>query len=202
MSKIWRLKKTANERIVRSYAERSPVMTCGWTADGGVEWRTVVVFDTKSLVLDTEGEVQREGPVVLGIRYHERFLTEAPNPFEIATILRPQGIFHPNADGSAICLGHPDAGFSLETVLNQLWAGLMFNMKMVNTKPGDIVNRQAAEYVRSNVQLFPITKKGLFENPDEDLRNAHWFSRFDPKSHKIDGPPGDGEEDNENIQQK
>ncbi len=147
----------------------------------------MVAFDTKTLVADGNGTIRREGPVVLGIRYHERFLSEAPHPMELVTVLQPNDVFHPNCAGSgAFCLGHPAAGISLEWILHQLWAGLTFNMKAVNTRPGEIVNPEAAVYVRANAHQFPITKRGLFEQPDEDLRNGHWHVLFDPLLHAAD----------------
>jgi hypothetical protein len=147
------------------------------------EWKAVVGFDTKTLV-DVGGTIRREGPVVLGIRYLEQYLCEAPHPMGLVTVLKPLGVFHPNiADSGAVCLGHPAPGISLELILHQLWAGLMFNMQAVNTRPGEIVNREAAMYVRANAQQFPISKRGLFEQPDEDLRNNRWHIAVDPRFH-------------------
>jgi hypothetical protein len=157
--------------------------------DSDEEWRAIVAFDTKTLVAH-EGTVRRDGPVVLGIRFHERFLREAPHPMELVTVLAPQAPFHPNCDSSgALCLGHPAAGVSLELILHQVWAGLMFNMKAVNTRPGQIVNAEAAMYVRANAHLFPITTRGLFEQPDEDLRNGQWHVLFDPQIHATGALP-------------
>jgi hypothetical protein len=170
----------ANELIVRDYARRSPVMTCLGCAGIGAEWRTMVAFDTKTLVRDAEGTIRRAGPVVVGIRYSERFLSEAPHPFELAAILEPRGVFHPNCDPvGAMCLGHPTPGISLEVILNQVWAGLAFNLKLVNTRPGEVANREAAEYVRACAEQFPITRRGLFEDPEEELRNRDWHAAFD-----------------------
>jgi hypothetical protein len=186
MGRIWTQKKQTNERTVRDCAARSPVMQFLGSLDCGDEWRTIVAFDTKTLVAH-DGSIRRDGPVVLGIRLHERFLSEAPHPMELVTILAPCAPFHPNCDRSgALCLGHPAAGISLETILHQVWAGLMFNMRAVNTRPGQVVNADAATYVRANAHLFPITKRGLFEQPDADLRNGHWHILFDPHVHATD----------------
>jgi hypothetical protein len=187
MHRIWQERKRANERIVRGFADRSPVMKCLGCMDLDAEWRAVVAFDTRTLVNDGDGSIRRDGPVVIGIRYHERHLSEAPHPMELATVLRPLGVFHPNCSSSgALCLGHPAAGISMELILHQIWAGLTFNMQTVNTRPGQIVNPEAAVYVRASAHLFPITRRGLFEQPDDDLRNGNWHVLFDPQIHRID----------------
>jgi hypothetical protein len=137
-------------------------------------------------VEDADGTIRREGPVVIGIRYHERHLSEAPNPMELATVWLPHGIFHPNcASSGALCLGHPAAGVSLELIVHQIWAGLTFNMQTVNTRPREIVNAAAAVYVRANAHLFPITRRGLFEEPDEALRTGNWHVKYDPTIHRV-----------------
>lgn len=186
MTKIWQERKQALERIIRDFDRRSPVMTLLGTRDFNEEWRTIVAFDTKTLARGPEGYIERVGPVVVGVRYHERFLNEAPHPMEIATILEPSAIHHPNASKSGgFCLGHPAAGISLEQVLHQVWAGLTFNMKTVNTRPGEVMNHDAAVYVRSNADLFPITDRGLFE-AGEELRSGHWDAVFDPDTHSAE----------------
>jgi hypothetical protein len=186
MSRIWQERKQANERIVRDFASRSPVMTQLGSRDFGAEWRTIVAFGAKTLVRGRDGRIERAGPVVVGIRYHECFLSEAPHPMEVATILEPSAVFHPNAGYSgAYCLGHPAAGISLELVLHQVWAGLMFNMKTVNTRPGQVINPEAAVYVRTNAHLFPISHRGLFE-AGEELRSSHWHAMFDPELHSTE----------------
>jgi hypothetical protein len=190
MRRIWEIKKLANERLVRDYAGRSPVMQCLGSMDFGEEWRTIVAFNTKTLVRDKDGTVRRAGPVVLGIRYHERFLSEAPDPMEVVSVLQPSSIYHPNGSASgALCIGHPAPGIPLDLILHQVWAGLMFNMKIVNTRPGQIVNPEAAIYVRSNAHLFPISTRGMFEQPDDELRNGDWHISFDPQRHSAGAQP-------------
>jgi hypothetical protein len=196
--RIWQERKRVNERIVRDFARRSPVMACLRCVDLGLEWRTVVAFNTKTLVNEGNDSIRRAGPVLVGIRYLERYLSEAPDPMEIATVLRPHGVFHPNCSSAgAICLGHPTPGISMELILHQLWSGLTFNMKTVNTRPGQVVNPEAAVYVRASAGQFPITTKGLFEEPDGELLSNEWHVRFDPRIHggqsgMLFDQPGDG----------
>jgi hypothetical protein len=186
MSRIWQERKRANERIVRDYAARSPVMRLLGVMDFGSEWQSIVAYDTKTLVDDCDGTIRREGPVVICVRFDERFLSEAPHPMQIVSVFEPKGIFHPNCSRvGAFCLGHPAPGISMELILHQVWAGLMFNMKTVNTRPGQIVNGAAAVYVRANAHQFPISRRGLFEAPDEDLRNNHWHALFNPGIHSV-----------------
>ena len=103
---------------------------------------------------------------------------------EIATVCQPNKVWHPNISSTGnCCLGHPSPGVSLDLVIHQLWAAFTFNMKTINTRSGQIVNPDAAVYVRANAHLFPITKRGLFEPPDDDLKNNHWHIFFDPALH-------------------
>src|SRR4051812_43426478 len=123
MYRIWEERKRANERIVCDSASRSPVMDCLGCMDCGSEWRTICAFDTKPLVKFGDGDVTRCGPVIVGIRYHQNHLTEAPHPMELASILQPSNVFHPNSSSTAaLCLGHPPAAFSLNSILHQIWA--------------------------------------------------------------------------------
>jgi hypothetical protein len=184
MSRIFDIKKRTNEEILRDFAARSPVMNIFGTEDCGDEWRALIVFNVKTLVSDDDGTVLRDGPVVVGLRYLERFLSEAPHPMEIATVCRPNKVWHPNISlAGNCCLGHPPAGVSLDLVIHQLWAAFTFNMKIINTRAGQIVNPEAALYVRANAHMFPITKRGLFEPPDEELKSSQWHVFFDPSRH-------------------
>jgi hypothetical protein len=177
MSRIWQMKKQSLEKAVREYAKRSPVMNCLTCMDLGEEWRTVVGFSTKTLVKAPGRELERVGPVVLGIRYTSRFLSEAPHPFELVTVLFPSFVFHPNClPHGPMCLGHPMPGIGMDQILHQTWAGLTFHMLAVNTELYEAANREAAAYVRDNATSFPITRKGLFETPDAAWETSGWFA--------------------------
>jgi hypothetical protein len=176
------MKKQSLEKTVREYAARSPVMSCLNCHDMGPEWRTMVGFSTKTLVKSPGREIERVGPVVLGIRYHERMLSEAPHPFEIVTVLFPNFVFHPNATiQGSICLGHPSPAISMDQILHQTWAALTFHMSAVNTERFEAANREAAVYVRDNAPQFPITVKGLFEEPDAEWAKSGWFAPANPE---------------------
>ena len=167
MSRMWEQKKLSLKGELDKVARLSPVLDALMWEDRGDACRAVVGFRTKTLVRGSNGEITTDGPVVVGIRYLERFVSQAPLPMEIASSVQPDRIFHPNCNpAGATCLGHPTAGLTLELILNQLWAGLTINMKVVNTRWGQIVNRAAADYVRANAHRFPLTRKGLLEAPD------------------------------------
>jgi hypothetical protein len=181
MSRIWESKKRKLTETVDEYARRSPVMDCLGCWDMGEEWRAIIRFLTRTLVKPPGGEVQRAGPVVIGFRYCQRFLGEAPHPFEIATVLFPSFVSHPNCNlQGCMCLGHPAPGISLDQILHQTWAGLTFHMSAVNTERYQVANPAAAAYVRDNATQFPITDKGLFEEPDAGWKSSPWFAAADP----------------------
>lgn len=161
-------------REAHEFDRRSPALKLIRIEEGEDEWRSEWLLAIQTLMQRSDGTVQRVGPVMLGIRYHESFLAEAPHPFEIATIMLPPRVHHPNAapDGT-YCLGRPEAGLSLEFILTQAWNGLTFNMQTVNTQNGDILNPAAAQYVRVHADRLPLTERGMFEAPDFDEMTAN-----------------------------
>jgi hypothetical protein len=137
------------------------------TAD---EYRSIWLLAIRTLVQRSDGTVTSRGPVLVGLRYHESFLAEAPDPCEILSVLLPPRLYHPNATpGGVFCLGRPAPGLSLEFILSQAWAGLSLNMRTVNTRSGDILNAEAAQFVRANASRFPLTQRGMFEPPDPSI---------------------------------
>ena len=168
MNRMFEIKKQSLEAELQSAVRRSKVLTVLAQNSTEDEYRAVVSFATKTFVCVGNGDVTAAGPIVVGIRYHARFLGEAPHPLEVATILQPQNIFHPNANPitGALCCGHLIAAFTFEPLLHLLWAGLNLNVdKAVDTRPGNIVNPLAARWVIANAHRLPITPKGLWEEP-------------------------------------
>ena len=92
MSLIWTKKLPAMIAEMRRYERLSRVLQVYGIQELPDEMRVVVKFDTATLVKAPNGQIGLVGPVVAGIRYHERFLSTAPNPMEIATILDPLGL--------------------------------------------------------------------------------------------------------------
>jgi hypothetical protein len=167
MSRMWQNKKASLSAMADEFSQRSPMLELLGREDMGDEWRSMWLLKTATLVQRQDGTLHLAGPIVLGIRYHESFLGECPHPMEIVTVLQPRRLFHPNAAPTgALCLGHPQPGLSLEYIIHQAWAGLTFNMRKVNTQRGDILNPAAARFVRANAERFPLTQKGIYEEPD------------------------------------
>ena len=168
MSKMFEMKKASLDRELQSAVQRSNVLAVLARQCTDDEYRVVVSFATQTLVRDGGGEVATAGPVVVGIRYHSHFLGEAPNPLAVATILQPQNVFHPNVNSitGTICCGHLIAAFTLQPLLHLLWAGINFRLaKAVDTRPGNIIDPEAAHWVIANAHRLPITPKGLWETP-------------------------------------
>ena len=173
-NRIWNAKKEHElKRTLTDVAARSPNLSLLSLQDAGAELRAIVMFHIKTLVKPAGAEVSLAGPVVIGIRFAEHFLGAAPHPMEIATIFEPAFVFHPNCNSfGSICLaagGHSES-FTMERVLHQVYAAIVFNMSSVNTRPGDIANAAAAVYVRENAHRFPLTRRGLFEELEQELR--------------------------------
>ncbi len=172
-NRMWEIKKSKIKQTLDQLGRDSPVLTPVMIEDLGDEVRAIALFHTKTLVRGEDGNVVLRGPAEVGVRLHERFLSEAPHPLEIATIFMPRRIFHPNCNAAgALCLGHPAAGLSMDLILHQIWAALTFNMKCVNTSYGEILNRDAAEFVRARAERFPLTFRGLLEEPDDGRNRA------------------------------
>jgi hypothetical protein len=164
MTRKWTLKKSSLLSELDECATRSPVLSVLVTQEFAHEVRTLVRYQRETLVKSRTGVIGLAGPVVVGIRYRERYLSEAPHPLEIATILAPLGVHHPNCSRTGfVCLGHPTPGLSMEQILHQIWAALTFNMRTINIRRGEVLNREAAQFVRHHPDRFPLTSKGLYE---------------------------------------
>lgn len=131
------------------------------------EIRAVVLLKTPTLVCRPGQTPAFRGPVVVGFRYHEKWLSQAPVPWEVITILEPFDIFLPSVSpAGGLCLGHPPANFSVESVFHLTWAAVVVNMRITNTIDWQIFRPDAAAYLRSNKDKFPITRRGLMEPPE------------------------------------
>lgn len=160
----WKLKKQSILDDLRNAARRSRVLSLIGVNDLPDEVQSIVQYQHPTLVKDDAGRVQLAGPVVVGIRYSQRMLSEAPHSMEIAAVFAPQGIHHPNCGRTGqICLGHPTPGLSMEQILHQVWALIAWNMRCVNVRPGEYVNREAALYFLTHRAEFPLTEAGLYE---------------------------------------
>ena len=161
----WELRKDKFSQVLEQFDRDSPNMRLLAVEDAGDEVRAMVEFDTVTLVRPPGGNVQFRGPVLTGIRYHHRFLSIAPIPWEIVTILSPRAVFHPNVnEQNGLCLWHPQANIPLQQILHTTWAALVLNTRLVNTVDCQVFNHNAAAYVRAEHARFPLTERGLLES--------------------------------------
>lgn len=180
MKTKWDWKKQALLQELQQAADRSRILTLLNIHSDRTEIQAVVQFRFPTLAKQSDSVVSLAGPVVVGLRYGAHLLSEAPHPLELAAILTPAS-FHPNCSPHGLlCLGHPTPGISFDSVLHQVWAALTFNMKCVNVRPGEVMNREAADYVRLHPERFPLTDEGLFEatpvwHPADSPRLAKWY---------------------------
>jgi hypothetical protein len=162
--RIWTMRKDKNRQTLEEFANKSPVMRLIDFEDLGDEQRAIVQFDTPTLVKLPGKDVERIGPVVTGIRYHQSFQSQAPIPWEIVTLLFPMAAYHPNINfNGGLCLGHPPANVPMDLILHMTWAALVFNTRLVTTTNWRVFNQAAAAYVRSRKDDFPLTDRGLLE---------------------------------------
>ncbi len=181
MKTKWEWKKQALLQELQQAADRSQILTVLNVQTDRTEIQAVVQFQFPTLVKTSDSHVSLDGPVVVGLRYGAHLLSETPHPLELAAILTPAP-FHPNCSPHGLlCLGHPTPGISFDSVLHQVWAAVTFNMKCVNVRPGEVMNREAADYVRLHPERFPLTDEGLFEaapvwRPTDSVRLTKWYS--------------------------
>ena len=164
-SRIWREKKVSIERDFRFAARRSPVMRLLGLEDCGPELRAYIAFLVPTLLAPgPQGELRTGGPVVVGIRYNESFLTVPPIPWEVVCVLSPLNAFHPNIHaGNGLCLGSIPSGFSIEPCLHLTFAALV--LQSHNCVEWEGLNPVAAAFVREHACQFPLVPTGLYEAP-------------------------------------
>ena len=160
----WKWKKQSIRGELEKVARRSRLLSVIGINELPDEVQSIVQYQHPTLVKDDADRIQLAGPVVVGIRYSQRMLSEAPHSMEIAAVFAPQGIHHPNCGPTGqICLGHPTPGLSMEQILHQVWALIAWNMRSVNIRPGEYINREAALYFLAHRAEFPLTEAGLYE---------------------------------------
>jgi hypothetical protein len=131
------------------------------------EVRAVVMLNTPTLVCRPGQIPNFRGPVIVGFRYCEKWLSQAPVPWEVITILEPVDIFLPSVSSAGgLCLGHLPANFSVESVFHMTWAAVVVNMRITNTIDWQVFRPDAAAFLRSHTDKFPITRRGLMEPPE------------------------------------
>lgn len=164
VSKIWHSKKQSLIRELDELIQRSAVLSLLGVKDGGAELRAMLQFDTVTLVRPFDGAIRCQGPVVVGLRYHEQFLAQSPIPWELVSVLSPHFVFHPNIDpAGALCVGHPQPAIRFTEIVHMTWAALTFNLRVADTVEWHGLNPAAAAFVRANQHRMPLTECGLYE---------------------------------------
>ena len=162
--RIWKLRKRSLLGELRELERNSAVLHVLETQELAAELRMLVLFDTATLVRPPDGVVRCQGPVAVGCRYHQRFLSEVPMPWEIVSILSPPFVFHPNINSAgALCLGHPPPAVRLQEIMHMTWAALVFNLRDDVNQETSGPKPQAASFVRANQHRFPLNACGLLE---------------------------------------
>lgn len=165
-ARAWANKLAHTKSVVQRVCQ-GPNVTLVGQEQLAAEFRAVLQFATPTLVRLPGAAPSLAGPVVVGLRYHERWLSHAPVSWEVATILSPVHVFHPSINpGGGLCLGHLAAGFSMEEVLHLTWAAIVFNTRIVNTVDWQVFRPEAAAFIRAHRDQFPITRRGLLEPAD------------------------------------
>ena len=161
-SRRWRGKVNASRQALQEASDRSPVFRVENFAAGEESFHALGTFLIPTLVKPDGDEIRLDGPCLVAIRYHERWMTEPPVPWELVTVFHPLDIFHPNA-GSAngLCIGITPAGIGMQAIVELTYAALTLNS--YNTLEWDGLNRDAAAFVRRHADRFPITPTGLYE---------------------------------------
>src|SRR5688500_7745374 len=108
MSRVWDVKKQSLIESLQRHHRDSPVCKVMDMIDFGDEIRAIIGFWTRTFVKLKDGTIATHGPALVGVRYLQRFITEAPHPLDIATVLYPRNIHHPNCTpAGGMCLGAP-----------------------------------------------------------------------------------------------
>ncbi|MBI4584932.1 MAG: hypothetical protein HY717_13040 [Planctomycetes bacterium] len=172
------MKKSSIRRDLEALAGRSPVLEIVDYLDSGPEVRAVACFQVPTLVQPVNGQVWVAGPVLVGLRYHENFLSSPPIAWEVATLLGPPEAMHPNlSQAGGLCLGAPVAGFSME-ILHLIFAAI--SLQSYNCIEWQSLDLEASAFVRSHAHFFPIVSTGLFEEPDLEPRYRRHKGDFSP----------------------
>lgn len=162
--RVWNMRLDQIQRKLEQFNDGSRFMTVLGVETQDDEVRTVIQFDTPTLIKPPGKEVKFVGPVLVGLRYHKNFLSQAPIPWEIVSILQPPFIYHPNVNAAGgLCLGKPSANVPIDLILHTTWAALVLNTRLVTTVDWNVFNPAAAAYVRDHKDKFPLVPYGLLE---------------------------------------
>ncbi len=166
--RLWNRKRIAMVEELEKLAEESPILEIASIEHRVDEVRAVLALEIPTMVTPMNSEVRLDGPVVVGIRFTQRFCTVPPLPWEIVTVLHPLDVYHPNIDSrgsGALCLGSPPAGISLAEIVHLTYAAL--TLASFSPQEWRGLHAAASRFTREHAEQFPIIETGLLESPPE-----------------------------------
>lgn len=118
--------------------------------------RYVVRFNCRGLVRTPAGEIAEAEQFDVGIWLPDDYLRFA-EASQVVSIFKPQGIWHPNAGGPFMCLGHLTGGTPLVDIVYQIYEIITYHKWAAH----DGLNPAACEWARNNQQRFPVDRRPL-----------------------------------------
>lgn len=123
---------------------------------GSPPFRYVAAFRGRWLV-NAGGEICEHPFAVFGIQFPANYL-RLTEPAQIATVLEPDNLWHPNIAGPFVCLGATPPGTGLVDLLYALYEVLAF----YRFSPHSPLSEPAAQWARNQPPgRFPIDRRPL-----------------------------------------
>jgi len=126
--------------------------------DGPPPRRYLVEFRCKGLVTRGRGDVAEADRFLVGVSFPSDYLRRA-HPAEVLTLIAPWNVFHPNIQGSAICVGRLKPGTPLVDLVYQCFEILTY--AKVTMREDDALNRDACAWAREHTGRFPVDRRTL-----------------------------------------
>jgi len=151
-----RIQALNSERVMFLPDDRSPPQ------------RYVVAFLGASLVNGAHGPRVEKGEFHVGVHFPDDYMLRA-DAGTILTWLHPRAIFHPNIlpQAGAVCL-RITPGMPLLEIVHTLWDTINFFIWATDSA----LNRDAAQFVRRHVDMFPLKAPALRRTSAEPAPKA------------------------------
>jgi len=120
--------------------------------------RYLARYDCRGLVRTASGEVREANSFTVAVRFGSDHLRRC-RPWEIATVIDPPNVQHPNVAGHAICVGHLGPGTQLVEILTQIYEILTF--RKITMREDDCLNPAICAWARDNQAMFPTDDRPL-----------------------------------------
>jgi ubiquitin-protein ligase len=140
----------------RALAERSDILELV-PVDGDPPSTVIAHFRAGCYVMSANGPRIHEGGFTVGFRFPDRYLS-AVLPWEMAQVVGPLNLWHPNVRPPAICLGSIRPGTELRDLLFRTY-DLITNRRRSN--PADPLNPDASSWFRRQWPVAPADLRPL-----------------------------------------